>query len=270
MNNKRAGAQTPFQQLIDIMAKLRGPDGCPWDKEQTADTIKGHLIEEAYEVVEAINKKDYKELKEELGDLLLQIVFHSQIAKEENKFELKDVIEAINEKLIRRHPHIFAGKEVKGTDEVLKHWEEIKKEERRGTKKEKKVSYLDGVPLGLPALSYSHRLQTKAARVGFDWERAADIVEKLDEEVAEFKEALQRKDYSLVEHEIADLLFTLVNLARKLDVDSESALINVANIFSERFRKMEEFSRKDGKDFAKLSLDEKEELWQKAKERVRD
>ncbi len=270
MNSKRADAQAPFQQLIDIMAKLRGSDGCPWDKKQTADTIKGHLIEEVYEVVEAINKKDYKELKEELGDLLLQIVFHSQIAKEKNEFEIKDVINAINKKLIRRHPHIFAGKKLVGIDEVLKHWEETKKQERKDAKKGKQASYLDGVPLALPALSYSHRLQAKAARVGFDWERAADIVEKLDEEVAEFKEALQRKDYSLVEHEIADLLFTLVNLARKLDIDSENALINVANIFAERFRKMEEFSRKDGKDFAKLSLDEKEKLWQKAKGRVRN
>lgn len=254
-----------FDQLIEIMAKLRGPEGCPWDKEQTSDTIKGHLIEEAYEVVEAINNKDYKELNEELGDLLLQVVFHSQLAKETGQFDISDVIKGINEKLIRRHPHIFAGQRVEDTKEVLKRWEEIKKQEKEISGKEKEASYLDGVPIGLPALSYSQRLQTKAARVGFDWPQATDILEKIDEEITEFKEAISKKEYTEVEKEFGDVLFTLVNLARKLKIDSESALIRVANDFSNRFNKMEKLAREESKDFAKLSLAEQESLWQKVK-----
>lgn len=254
-----------FMQLVDIMAKLRGPEGCPWDKEQTSDTIKGHLIEEAYEVVEAINNKDYKELKEELGDLLLQVVFHSQLAKETGQFDISDVIKGINEKLIRRHPHIFAGQRVEDTKEVLKRWEEIKKQEKEISGKEKEASYLDGVPIGLPALSYSQRLQTKAARVGFDWPQAIDILEKIDEEITEFKEAISEKEYTEVEKEFGDVLFTLVNLARKLKIDSESALIRVANDFSNRFNKMEKLAREEGRDFTKLTLEEKELLWQQAK-----
>lgn len=262
-------AQTPFEQLIDIMAKLRGPDGCPWDKEQTSDTIKGHLIEEAYEVVEAINNKDHKEIKEELGDLLLQIVFHSRMAEEKGEFSVKEVIEEINKKLIRRHPHIFAGKKVNGAKEVLKHWEEIKKIEKEKAGEKKDASFLDGVPLGLPALSYSHRLQAKAARVGFDWGKTGSVLEKLDEEILELKEALHGKDYSEIESEIADTMFTLVNLARKLRIDSESALVKVANKFADRFRKMEEMAKEAEKDFATQPLDEKEKLWIKAKEEIK-
>jgi len=259
-------ALASFKQLVEVMARLRGPDGCPWDKEQTSDTIKGHLIEEAYEVVETINNKDYEHLKEELGDLLLQIVFHAQLANEDGRFDISEVLKGINEKLIRRHPHIFAGQEASGTKEVLKRWEEIKKEEKQALNKEHTPSYLDGVPVGLPALSYSQRLQVKAARVGFDWQEKAKVIEKLDEEVAEFKEALGKNDYGLIEKEVGDLLFTLVNLARKLDIDAESALIRVANNFTGRFRKMEAIAGNTGKDFAKLSLAEKEKLWEKSKE----
>lgn len=258
-----------FQQLVDIMRRLRGPEGCPWDKEQTADTIKGHLIEEAYEVIDAINNKDFQELKEELGDLMLQIVFHSQIANEQSKFDINQVIEGINEKLIRRHPHIFAEQKVKGTKEVLQRWEEIKKEEKTTlTSRGREPSYLDGVPMGLPALSYSQRLQTKAARVGFDWQELEPIIEKLKEEVAEFEEALKSKNYALTEKELGDLLFTIVNMGRKLKIDAESSLIKAANIFNKRFRRMEELAGKAGKDFAKLSLAEKEKLWEKSKEEV--
>ncbi len=257
-------ATDSFDQLIEIMQILRGPDGCPWDKEQTADTIKGHLIEEAYEVLETINDKDYAGLKEELGDLLLQVIFHSQLAKEKAKFDINDVITSINQKLIRRHPHVFAGQEAAGSKEVLKQWEEIKKQEKGEGKKAH--SYLDGVPKGLPSLAYSQRLQTKAARVGFDWQQTEPAIEKIDEEVEEFKEAYNGKDYSLIEKELGDMLFSIVNVARKLKIDAESALVKSAGVFAQRFHKMEEAATKQGIDFAKLTLEEKEELWQKVKE----
>ncbi len=258
-------ATPSFDQLIEIMAILRGPDGCPWDKEQNADTIKGHLIEEAYEVIEAINNKDYDELKEELGDLMLQVVFHSQLAKEEDKFDIKDVTEAINAKLIRRHPHIFADDKTVSKEEVLKRWEEIKREEKVEKKKEQVHSYLDGVPKGLPSLSYSQRLQTKAARVGFDWQAEEPVIDKIEEEISELREAMKAEDNSHIEKELGDLLFSVVNLARRLGIDAESALMRSSAVFTKRFSKMEALSDKAGSDFAKLTLAEKEALWNKAK-----
>lgn len=258
-------ATPSFDQLVEIMAKLRGPEGCPWDKEQTADTIKGHLIEEAYEVVEAINNKDNEELKEELGDLLLQVVFHSQLALEQDVFNVDDVIEGINAKLIRRHPHIFKGEKTESKDEVLRRWEEIKKEEKAG-KKKKEHSYLDGVPKGLPALAYGQRLQTKAARVGFDWEKDEPVIDKIEEEVQELKDSIKSKERSEMEKELGDLFLSIINLARRLNIDAESALTKSSSVFAKRFRVMEEIAGKAGKDFAKLTLAEKEDLWNKAKE----
>ncbi|MEW6189583.1 MAG: nucleoside triphosphate pyrophosphohydrolase [Actinomycetota bacterium] len=249
-----------FEELVEIMSKLRGPSGCPWDKEQTHRSLKRHLIEEAYETIEAIDREDFTHLKEELGDLLLQIVFHAQIASEEEKFTIEDVLEDIVSKLIRRHPHIFADVKVTSSREVIAHWEEIKEKESE------KESLLADIPRSLPALLYALKLQGKAALVGFDWTRKEDIINKLEEEVGELKAALAGKGD--LEDEMGDLLFTVVNVARHLDIDPESALRRVANKFRRRFEHMEKEVRIKDKNLKDFSLREQDELWEEAKKKL--
>ena len=241
------------------MAKLRSPQGCPWDREQTHDSIKGHLVEEAFEVIDALERLDFNELREELGDLLLQVVFHSQMAAEAGRFTIDDVIAEIVLKLKRRHPHVFGDVEVATAAEVLVHWERIKAGEKD------RASALAGVPEMLPALAYSQKLQEKAARVGFDWLVTEDILDKLAEEIAEFIAADRRT--RALEDEFGDILFTLVNLARHLGVDSELALRRVGKKFKNRFEGMEALARNEGIDFSNLSLDEKEGFWERVKDK---
>lgn len=239
------------------MAKLRSPQGCPWDREQTHDSIKGHLVEEAFEVIDAIEKRDFSELKEELGDLLLQVIFHSQMAREADLFSVDDVVNGIIDKLKRRHPHVFGAVDLDTSDEVLAHWEEIKAGEKE------RRSCLAGVPEVLPALAYAQKIQEKAARVGFDWRVTEEILDKLAEEIAEFVACEQRTRE--MEDEFGDILFTLVNLARHLGIDAELVLRRIGKKFKDRFEKMEDLARDQNADFSKSSLEEKEKLWQRVK-----
>lgn len=246
-----------FQDLINIMAKLRSKEGCPWDREQTHDSIKGHLVEEAYEVLDALNRGDYQDFKEELGDLLLQVVFHAQLAAEAGYFNINDVVEAIVNKLVRRHPHVFGQAEAKTAQEVIKKWEQIKSSEKEGQ------SLLSGVPAGLPALAYAQKLQEKASRIGFDWERGEDILAKMVEEVREFLAA----DYGSkeAEAEFGDILFTLVNISRHLGIDAEAAAHQAATKFRRRFEKMEKKAQEQGANLTQMSLEEMDKLWNQVK-----
>jgi len=249
-----------FETLVDIIARLRGPDGCPWDREQTHASLREALLEECYEVLEALDEGDVKKLGEELGDLIMQVVFHAQIAAEAGQFAIGDVIRNINTKLVQRHPHVFGSLKVKDADEVLANWDELKKKERGGD-----TSILDNVPKQLPALSYSQEIQSRAARAGFDWENIEGIIDKLVEEVREFKQADSQERRAL---EFGDLLFTLVNLARWLGIDSESTLREANRKFYRRFSYMEEVCRKRGVNFAELSFDKQNALWDEAKRKV--
>jgi len=251
-----------FDALVDIIARLRAPDGCPWDRKQTHASLRENLLEECYEVLEALDSGDSRKLCNELGDLLMQIVLHVQIATEAGEFELGDVVRGINNKLIHRHPHIFGAKKVKDAEEVALNWEALKQEER-----EPGVSILDSVPRQMPALGNSQAIQRRVAQVGFDWEDVDGVIDKLAEEVSELKEA---ESQELREREFGDLLFTLVNIARRLGVDSEAALREANQRFSRRFNYMEEVCRQRGVNFAELSFDEQNALWEEAKEKVEE
>jgi len=249
-----------FATLVDIIARLRAPGGCPWDRKQTHASLRENLLEECYEVLEALDKEDASGLCDELGDLLMQVVLHAQIAGETGEFGLGDVLRKINTKLIRRHPHIFGSRKVKDADEVTHNWEILKRGER-----EAGVSMLDGVPKEMPALAYSQRVQGRVARVGFDWEDTRGVIDKLVEEVREFTGAGSPKEKA---KEFGDLLFTLVNIARREGIDPESALREANGRFYERFTCMEEICRKRGVDLSELSFDEQNELWEEAKRAV--
>jgi len=253
-----------IDQLIDIVAKLRGPGGCPWDHEQTHASLRAGLIEEAYEVVEAINTGDDANLREELGDLLLQSVFHAQIATEEGRFNFDDVARAISEKLVRRHPHVFGAERCADSAEVLRKWDDIKRTEK-GAQGAKVPSALDGISSGLPALMRAEKVQKKAARVGFDWSEAAPVVAKIREELAEVEAELPAGSAEKIEDEIGDLLFSVVNLARKLKVDGETALQRATDKFGNRFRAVEGLARERGIELEKLSLAELDVLWDEVK-----
>ncbi|KUK14478.1 MAG: nucleoside triphosphate pyrophosphohydrolase [Synergistetes bacterium] len=248
-----------FERLLGIMEMLRGENGCPWDKKQTLESLLSYLLEETYEVVDAVKRRDYVSLKEELGDLLLQVVFQAQITKEEGLFDIKDVIETISEKLINRHPHVFGKENFKDADEVLLNWERMKKEEKN------KKSILDGVPLHIPALLRAYELQERARRVGFDWERTEDVMKKVEEEWKELKEAYHSGDARKMEEELGDLLFAIVNLARFMGVNPELALHNVNEKFKRRFSYIEEKAREQGKPLSSFSLEEMEALWEESK-----
>jgi MazG family protein len=247
-----------FEELIAIMARLRAPGGCPWDREQTFDTIKPYLLQESYEVMDAIDRRDWKELSSELGDLLLQVVFFSQMASEEGHFSIEDAIASINEKLIRRHPHVFGNETAETGADVLKRWDEIKATE----KKQKPAGLLDAVPRSLPALVEAEQISTRAANKGFDWRSAEEVLAKLDEERAELASCESREDR---EGELGDILFTVVNLARFLKVDPEQALRRTNAKFRQRFGEVESGVEASGKAWKETSLEEMEALWQAAK-----
>ena len=248
-----------FEQLVAIMARLRGPGGCPWDREQSFDTIKPYLLEETYEVLEAIDKRDWPSLADELGDLLLQAVFFAQMAAEENKFRIDDSINAIVQKLIRRHPHVFADGSAKTADDVKRRWDEIKADEKK-SKGEPARGLLESVPRTLPALVEAQQIASKAAGVGFDWENPGQVLDKLDEELRELALARGSGSQADIEGEIGDLLFVLVNLARFLKVDPEQALRKTNAKFRKRFAHVEAGATLPG-----ATIDEMEALWQEAK-----
>ncbi len=250
-----------FDDLVTLMARLRAPGGCPWDREQKLEDLKPFIIEEAYEVVEAIDRNDRGALKEEVGDLLLEACFVAQIAREEGAFDIYDSVTHVHDKLVRRHPHVFGEDTAESADAVLTNWEKLKNEERTAQNE----SLLSGVPQALPALLKAMRLTEKASRVGFDWEQAEDAVRKLEEETVELREALASGDQTHIEEELGDLLFTLVNIARKLNVNAEEALQSTNRKFTRRFQKIEENVRRDSRDFADVSLEEMDAMWEAAK-----
>ena len=260
-------AAEAFRELARIMARLRDPEaGCPWDLEQDFATIAPYTIEEAYEVADAIERGDMGELRDELGDLLFQVMFHSRMAEEAGAFSLTDVVAAINDKMIRRHPHVFGEKDVRSAHEQTVAWEAMKAVERaRKAAPEGPASALDGVARALPALLRAEKLQKRAARTGFDWTETPPIFEKLEEEVAEVKAAIAGGDPAEIEDEVGDLLFVAANLARRLDIDPEQALRKANAKFERRFRAMEAAAAAEGVDFASLSLDDQEAYWQRVK-----
>jgi tetrapyrrole methylase family protein/MazG family protein len=251
-----------FDALEKIVARLRAPDGCPWDRAQTHASIKPYLIEEAYEVLQALDEENIDKLSEELGDLLLQILLHAQIAKEASEFSIGDVIKGISTKLIRRHPHVFGQSKAANAEQVALEWEELKQNERQ-----KDDSLLSSVPRGMPALSYSHSIQRRAAGVGFDWKEYEGILDKLTEEIREVKQATTRQEKI---HEFGDVLFALVNAARWQGVDLEEALRLANERFSRRYRYMEEACRKRGISLRDLSFEEQNALWDEAKNNLED
>ncbi len=264
--------------LLAIMARLRTPGiGCPWDLTQDFESIAPYTIEEAYEVADAIARGDFDDLKDELGDLLLQVVFHAQMAKEVQKFAFEDVVEAITAKMIRRHPHVFGDLDAQDPAEVKAHWNTIKSEEKaeRAARRAKNgftkeaASILEGIPMALPALSRAVRLQKRAGSVGFDWDDLRAVLEKIREEVAEFEKEMTRpdRDDERLEDEFGDILFAVANLGRHLDIDPEVALRRANSKFVERFRHIESELSSRGRDPKDASLEEMEALWTEAKER---
>jgi nucleoside triphosphate diphosphatase len=250
-----------FDELFRLMQRLRGPDGCPWDRKQTLPDLKPFVIEEAYEVVDAIDRDDREALKEEVGDMLLEAVFIAEITREEGTFDIYDSITAIHDKLVRRHPHVFADVEANDADQVLVNWEKQKSEERKAENK----GVLSGVPVSLPALQKAARLTEKAARVGFDWRRTEDVLAKLDEEVGELREAIAGGDPEKMHNELGDVLFTIANIARKLNVNAEEALQSTNRKFASRFGAMESEVHGSGRNIDQLSLEEMDALWDRAK-----
>ena len=246
-----------FNTFVEIIARLRAPDGCPWDKEQTHQSLRENMLSETYEVLEALDKGEAAELCEELGDLLLQIVLHAQIAKDAKEFEISDVIKGIATKIIRRHPHIFGAKKVKDAKEVMHNWEIIKKQEKAEDR-----SILEGVPKEMPALAYAYEISRRAVRVGFEWADLQGVIDKVHEEIGEIKEAKSKEEKT---DEIGDLLFTLVNFARWEGVDPEVALREANRKFYRRFTKVEKLAGKKGRELQKLSLKEWDDLWEEAK-----
>lgn len=261
-SSESAGAK--FQRLVEIMAKLRAPGGCPWDRKQTLDTLKPYLLEETYEVLDAIDARDWPGLADELGDLLLQPVFQAQLASEDGKFNIEDALDAICNKLVRRHPHVFADGDAKTPDDVKRRWDEIKAEERKNEKKTDGL--LDSVPRNTPGLVEARQISSKAASAGFDWENTAQVFDKVREEISELDEACISGSSEMREEEIGDLLFTIVNLARFLSVDPEQALRKTNAKFRRRFRHVEEGLAGRGKRPADATLDEMEMLWKEAKQ----
>jgi len=251
----------PLHRLLAVMATLRSEGGCPWDREQTLETLKPYMIEECYEVIDAIDSGDRDLLEEELGDLLLQVVFQAQICAEEELFTFEDVARNITEKLIRRHPHVFGEVRVSGSAEVLKNWEAIKASEKEATR-----SATDGIPRSLPALRKADKVQQKVARLGFDWDEIDDVVAKLDEELAEVRAALSEGHRDRIKEEIGDLLFAVVNLSRFLGHNAEELLDETVAKFVRRFRGIEERVHAEGRKVTDCDLDELERIWQAMKQ----
>ncbi len=251
-----------FDAFVELIARLRAPDGCPWDREQTHRSLRENLLSETYEVLEALDSGEAAALREELGDLLLQIVLHAQIAKDEGEFEISDVVRDIATKIVNRHPHIFGDAKADTAIQVMANWEKLKR-----TEKPHRQSVLEGVPKAMPALAYAYEISRRAVRVGFEWPDLDGVLDKLAEEVREITEATDREEKEL---EFGDLLFTLVNVARWQDIDAEAALRHASGKFFTRFAYMEKLCRERGLDFASLSLGEKDALWEEAKEGTRE
>ena len=279
LRGSASGAGAAFVELVALQARLRAPNGCPWDREQTHASLRPFLVEEAYEVLDAMDSGDSRKFAGELGDLLLQIVFHAEMAREKGRFDITDVIHAVHTKMVRRHPHVFGTAKAQTSGQVLKNWEQIKSEEReaesgKGSKKRAAESVLEGVPKGLPALIEAYQLSRRAANVGFDWENVGGVFEKLNEEARELRLALDRRDNAKsgaegkVEEEMGDLLFAAVNLARQAGVEPEIALKRASRKFLERFQWMENRAKDQGRRFAEVPRGEMEELWNRSKLRA--
>jgi MazG family protein len=258
MSSPNAGSE--FDRLCQIVARLRAPGGCPWDREQTNESILPQLIEEAYELVGAVRTNDTANFREELGDLLLHIVMHAEIAREARRFNIEDVINEICEKLVRRHPHVFGQSDARDTGAVLKQWEAIKREEKKGDS-----HYLAGLPDALPALMRAEKAQKKVARVNFDWDNINDVIAKVDEEFGETRAAVRSNNREQIEEEIGDLLFAVVNLARKCEIDAESALQKAVDKFRGRFNQLEDELRSTGKRLGEVDLPELDAIWEQIK-----
>ncbi len=250
-----------FSKLCEIVAQLRSPGGCPWDREQTHELLLPQLIEEAYEVAGAVRTKDDANFREELGDLLLLIVMHAEIARETGRFDIDNVIDDVTEKLIRRHPHVFGKSDARDSGAVLRQWESIKRAERTGR------HYLDGLPAALPALMRAQKAQSKAARVNFDWTELRDVVAKIEEETAETKAAISSQDGQAIKDEIGDLLFAVVNLARKCKLDTEGALQSATDKFVARFHQLEDELKLRGKKLGDVDLAELDDIWNTIKKK---
>jgi len=259
--------QTPYERVKNLMAKLRAPEGCPWDREQGFADIARYTIEEAYEVADAISQNDMAQLREELGDLLFQTVFHSRIAEEAGAFSLDDVTNDLVRKMVRRHPHVWGDGHERTAQEQVQEWEEVKAKERaeKGKTSTEKTSLLDDVARALPALMRAEKLQKRAARVGFDWPNLDGVMDKIIEEAQEVKEAAASGDADAIEDEMGDLLFAVTNLARKLGVDPEVALRRTNDKFTRRFKSVEAGAKANGKTLPDMSLEEMDALWNAAK-----
>jgi len=254
--------ETSIDRLLGIMRKLRAPDGCPWDREQTLDSLKSNLIEESYEVIDAIESGDRGELRGELGDLLLQVVFQAQICEESGDFSFDDVVNGIADKLIRRHPHVFGDVKAGTSGEVLRNWEKIKKTEKDA---ETPRSLVEGIPRHLPALAKAHLVQKRVARAGFEWDEIGGVIAKLEEELAEVKEAMAQKNAAAIREELGDLLFSTVNLSRYLGHESEDLLNENIAKFMRRFRSLENRLHAEGREIEKCSLEELDAVWNAVK-----
>ncbi len=254
------GKISEFQTLVDIVARLRAPGGCPWDREQTHESLKRNLLEEAHEALEAIDSGDPSALTEEFGDLLVQIAFHADIAREAEQFDSGDVIARANRKLVRRHPHVFGDKSVSDAREVERNWERIKAEERASAGVRK--SPVDGIPASLPALAASQLMQDRVARAGFEWDDVSGVLDKIKEEIEEFRQARTQQERV---HELGDIFFALVNLSRWTDAHAEDVLRQANERFRRRYQGMEKLAEQRGLDFDALPLEQKEELWQEVK-----
>jgi MazG family protein len=249
-----------FQKFCEIVAKLRAPSGCPWDREQTHESLLPALIEEAYEVAEAAREKNDAHFREELGDLLLLVVMHAEIAQESGRFNIDNVLQEISDKLVRRHPHVFGTSDARDSGAVLKQWEAIKREEKKTDS-----HYLASLPKALPALMRAQKAQSKAARVNFDWAEVRDVIAKVDEELCEMKEAITMQDWEMIADEIGDVLFSVVNLARKCAIDAESALQKATDKFVARFNRLEDELRTHGKRLGNVDLAEMDAIWDQIK-----
>ena len=257
MNSKSIGKR--FEELVTIVERLRGPDGCPWDREQTPASLLPYLLEETYEVMESVDDRNWEVLQEELGDLLLHVVFQASIATDSDRFNIDESLKTVNEKLVRRHPHVFGDTKANAAFKAKQNWEAEKQKEK------KRDSRLDGVPVTLPGLVRAQRLQEKAAYVGFDWEKIESVWEKVYEELQEIKLAQQGDNKDLLEEEIGDAIFTLVNLARFLGIPAEDALRKTNNKFINRFKMIEKELKRRGKTLAESSLDEMDKIWNTVK-----
>ncbi len=255
-------ATESFRKLIEIVDTLMGENGCPWDNVQTRESLKPYLVEETYEVLEALDTNDPDQIKDELGDLLYQILFHSKISSKNNEFDIKDVLNNLKEKMVRRHPHVFKEGQINTPDQVIERWEEIKKEEKTHSNH---PSILDSVPKQLPSLLRAQKLQKKAAKEGFDWDKISDVFDKLDEEISEFKSAVLEGKGTDIQSELGDILFVLVNIAKFKKIDAEEALRSTNNKFIKRFQHIEKEVAKQGKTLKETSREDMERHWQNAK-----